>query len=102
MENTNSRDSRPLENDKESTDDEEEDFTVDPFQHSLSLTTLQWAQTIVCGIVLVPLRLMLILFFMLIMWTISSVSLRLVAKGKKKLVLVFQIKESFGVGLSKY
>ena len=94
MENTNetnSKGSGPHEHDKESTDDEEEDFAVDPFQHSLSMTTAQWAQTIVFGIVLVPLRLMLILFFMLIMWTISSVSLRLVAKGKKILILLFHI-----------
>ena len=78
----NSRDSGPQENDKDHTDDEEEEFHVDPFQHSLSMTTAQWAQTIILGIILVPLRLMLILFFMLIMWIISSVSLRLVAKGK--------------------
>ena len=78
----NSKDLDPHDNSNDNTDDEEEEINVDPFQHSLSMTTTQWAQTIILGIILVPLRLMLILFFMLIMWIISSISLRLVAKGK--------------------
>ena len=80
-----SRDSGPREQDNDHTDEEDEEHTVDPFVHSLSLTTTQWAQTIILGIILVPLRLILILFFMLIMWIISSVSLRLVAKGNEVL-----------------
>ena len=62
--------------------EEEDDNAVDPFVHSLTLTTLQWIQTILLGIILVPIRLVLILFFMLLMWIISSVSLRIVSRGK--------------------
>ena len=65
------------------TDEEEDDvITVDPFQHRLTLSTLQWTQTIILGMFLVPIRLVLILTFMLLMWIVSSISLRLVNKGE--------------------
>ena len=69
-----------------SVEEEEEDLAVDPFQHKLELTTTQWIQTILLGMILVPIRLILIVFFMVLLWIISSVSLRVVAKGKHKLV----------------
>ena len=62
--------------------EEDDDNAVDPFVHSLTLTTSQWIQTILLGIILIPIRLVLILFFMLLMWIISSVSLRIVSRGK--------------------
>ena len=80
---TNSNEQCTKKNDVTQTDeDESEEETVDPFQHRLSMTALQWAKTIILGIVLVPIRLVLILTFMSIIWIVSSVSLRLVAKGK--------------------
>ena len=80
---TNLNESCTNKNDAELTDEgESEEETVDPFVHRLSMSTAQWAQTIILGIVLVPLRLMLILTFMSIIWIVSSVSLRLVAKGR--------------------
>ena len=62
--------------------EEDDDNAVDPFLHKLTLTTSQWIQTILLGIILIPIRLVLILFFMLLMWIISSVSLRIVSRGK--------------------
>jgi len=64
-------------------DEEEDDLAVDPFQHKLELTTSQWIQTILLGMILVPIRLILIVFFMVLLWIISSVSLRVVAKAEK-------------------
>ena len=64
------------------TSEEDDDNAVDPFLHKLTLTTSQWIQTILLGIILIPIRLVLILFFMLLMWIISSVSLRIVSRGK--------------------
>ena len=66
--------------------EEDDDNAVDPFVHSLSLTTSQWIQTILLGIILVPIRIILIVFFMLIMWIISSVSLRIVSRGKYSII----------------
>ena len=64
------------------TSEEDDDNAVDPFLHKLTLTTSQWIQTILLGIILIPIRLVLILFFMLLMWIISSISLRIVSRGK--------------------
>ena len=72
-------------------DEEEDDLAVDPFQHQLLLTTLQWIQTILLGMILVPVRLILIVFFMVILWIISSVSLRVVAKGKHNMISIFSV-----------
>ena len=84
MQNSKSlNDLKKPEDNKDHTDDEDDD-AVDPFVHSLSLTTAEWAQTLLLGIILVPIRLVLILFFMLLMWIISSVSLRVVSRGKYK------------------
>ena len=78
------KDLKKTEDDMGHTDDDEDDDAVDPFVHSLSLTSAEWAQTILLGVILVPIRLVLILFFMLLMWIISSVSLRVVSRGKYK------------------
>ena len=72
-------------------DEEDDDLTVDPFQHKLELTTTQWIQTILLGMILVPIRLILIVFFMVLLWIISSVSLRVVAKGKLKLFSILSV-----------
>ena len=72
-------------------DEEDDDLTVDPFQHKLELTTTQWIQTILLGMILVPIRLILIVFFMVLLWIISSVSLRVVAKGKHKLISICSV-----------
>ena len=72
-------------------DEEEDDLAVDPFQHQLLLTTSQWIQTILLGMILVPIRLILIVFFMVLLWIISSVSLRVVAKGKNKLISLLSV-----------
>lgn len=72
-------------------DEEEDDLAVDPFQHKLELSTAQWIQTILLGVILVPIRLILIVFFMVLLWIISSVSLRVVAKGKYTLISIFSV-----------
>ena len=88
-----SNESEPKENGlKEmASDEEDDDLTVDPFQHKLELTTTQWIQTILLGMILVPIRLILIVFFMVLLWIISSVSLRVVAKGKLKLISILSV-----------
>ena len=77
------------EKDEEESDEEDDVFIVDPFQHRLTMSTAQWAQSIILGIILVPVRLVLIVIFMLLMWIVSSVSLRLVAKGKHTLNIYY-------------
>ena len=86
-----SNESEPKENgltEMTSIEEEEDDLAVDPFQHQLLLTTSQWIQTILLGMILVPIRLILIVFFMVLLWIISSVSLRVVAKGRPNLISI--------------
>jgi len=71
------------EEDMDHSSEEDDDNAVDPFVHSFTLTTSQWIQTILLGIILIPIRLVLILFFMLLMWIISSISLRIVSRAEK-------------------
>ena len=80
------------EEDMDHSNEEDDDNAVDPFVHSLTLTTSQWIQTILLGIILIPIRLVLILFFMLLMWIISSISLRIVSRGKFKKGILSKVK----------
>ena len=93
------RTKKPEENIDHSSD--EDDNAVDPFVHSLNLSTTDWIQTILLGIILVPIRIVLILFFMLLMWIVSSVSLRIVSRGKHikilKTIFLEIINQSFNI-----
>ena len=81
------------EEDMDHSSEEDDGNAVDPFVHSLTLTTSQWIQTILLGIILIPIRLVLILFFMLLMWIISSISLRIVSRGKCKKDILSKVKK---------
>ena len=65
----------------EQQDDSDDEPMEDPFQHCLLMSKTQWAQTILLGIVLIPIRLMIITILMLLMWISSAIALRVVNKG---------------------
>ena len=65
----------------EQQDDSDDEPIEDPFRHRLIMSRTQWAQTILLGIVLIPIRLMIITILMLLMWISSAIALRVVNKG---------------------
>ena len=63
----------------------ESEFKVNPFQHKLNMSLVQWMKTVFCGMILIPIRLIFLIFFLVIISAITWVSLKLFDKGGNRI-----------------